>query len=168
MAKEELPRERKKIRKARKPMTEEQKAAAVERLAKAREKRAAANPPTYKNIHPDVVAIPDDGYLSLTKVRKWIKHNRDLLKEERANLRAGVKKSEANVKSLEGYIRNMDRYLRDGDWSDNFFGEDQQNRTKWRCVAMAYDADGNPKRTHGVYYDDLGYVWGLEPEEDEL
>lgn len=159
--------ERKKIRKRRKPMSPEQKAAAVERLAKARAKRVAANPPTYKNVHPDVVAIPDDGHLSLAKVRKWIKHNRELLKEERSSLRAGVKGSEAKVKSLEGYIRNMEKYLRDGDWCDDFWGEEQQTKTKWRCMAMAYDKDGNPKRTQGVYYEDLGYRWGFEPEEEE-
>ena len=48
--------------KKRKPMTEEQRQAAAERLAKARE---AKGPAQYKNIHPDVVALPDEHYLSL-------------------------------------------------------------------------------------------------------
>ena len=42
--------------KKRKPMTEEQRQAAAERLAKA---RAAKGPIEYKNIHPEVVALPD-------------------------------------------------------------------------------------------------------------
>ena len=46
MAKEPENYVRKKIRKPRKPMSAEQKAAAVERLAKAREKRMLENPPT--------------------------------------------------------------------------------------------------------------------------
>jgi len=167
MAREPEKFERKKVRKRRKPMTPEQKAAAVERLAKARAKRAAANPPQYKNVHPDVLAIPEDGHLSFAKVRKWIKHNRELLKEERAAERANVKGARAKVKNLEGYVRDMERYLRDGDWISNFWGEEQQNLTKWRCVVPAYDDEGNIKRTHGVYYDDLGYRWGFEPEEEE-
>ena len=40
-----------KTRKRRKPMTEEQKKAAGERLALAREKRLKENPPQYKSIH---------------------------------------------------------------------------------------------------------------------
>mgnify|MGYP005679697297 CR=1 FL=1 len=43
----------------RRKMTEEQKKAASERLAKAREKRLRENPPKYSNIHPSVLALPD-------------------------------------------------------------------------------------------------------------
>ena len=49
------------IKKKRKPMTPEQKAAAAERLAKARE---AKGPIQYKNVSPDVIALPDDHFLS--------------------------------------------------------------------------------------------------------
>ena len=48
-----------KPRKKRKPMTAEQKQAAGERLAKAREKRLLENPPQYKSIHPSVVERGD-------------------------------------------------------------------------------------------------------------
>jgi hypothetical protein len=159
---------RKKIRKPRKPMSEEQKKQAVERLAKARAKRAAANPPTYKNIAPSVVALPDDAPLSLVTVRKWIKYNRELLAEERKSVRQGIKGAEAKVKSTEGYIRNMERYLRDGDWCDDFTGENQDTKVKWTCTVMAYYDDGTPKRTKGVYYPDLGYRWGEQPKEKGL
>ena len=54
-------------------MSDEQKAAASERLAKAREKRLKENPPKYNNIHPSVLAKPDDSMLSFKKVRQWIK-----------------------------------------------------------------------------------------------
>ena len=40
----------KKIKRRRKPMSVEQRIAATERLAKAREKRLRENPPQYKNI----------------------------------------------------------------------------------------------------------------------
>lgn len=159
---------RKKIRKARKPMSEEQKKQAVERLAKARAKRAAANPPTYKNIAPEVVALPDSDPLSLVNVRSWIKTNREMLVEERKAARQGVRGSEARVKSTEGYIRHMEKYLRDGDWVDNCMGAQQEIKTKWKCISMAYYDDGTPKRTQGVYYPDLGYRWGEQPKEEGL
>lgn len=48
----------KKVRKKRKPMSEEQKAAAVERLAKARAARLEKQGGP-KNVHPDVLALDD-------------------------------------------------------------------------------------------------------------
>ena len=157
----------KKVRKRRKPMTEEQRAAAAERLAKAREKRAAANPPSYVNVHPDVIALDDDHYLSFKKVREWIKHNKEIASAYGKDARAGVKGAEAKQKYAAGYVSNMEAYLRSGDWQDNFYGQDRQHVMTWRCIAMAYNDDGTPKRTYGVYYPDLGYVWGKEPKEPE-
>ena len=49
----------KKIRRKRN-LTPEQKQAAAERLALAREKRLKDNPPQYKNIHEDVLKLDDD------------------------------------------------------------------------------------------------------------
>ena len=72
-------RSNKPMRRRRKPMTEEQKAAAVERLAKAREVRLKKNPPKLKHVHPDVLAKPDDDWLSYEKVKGWIKYNKDYL-----------------------------------------------------------------------------------------
>jgi len=168
MAQEPQPFERKKIRKKRKPMTPEQKAAAVERLAKAREARAAKNPNKGPaNVCKEVSQLPDEHYLSYEKVKGWIKVNQEKLKEARAEERRNVKGAHAEVKSLEGYIRNMNKYLRDGDWADEFYGEDMNNRIKWRCIVPAYDEDGNIKRQHGVYYDDLGYRFGYEDEYEE-
>lgn len=160
---EEVPQ--KKVRKRRKPMTEEQRAAAAERLAVARAKRQAANPPTYANIHPDVVALDDDHYLSLKKVREWIKHNKEVAAAYAKDDRAGVKGALAKSKYAAGYVANMEAYLRNGDWQDNFYGENREHKMTWRCVAMAYNDDGTPKRTQGVYYSDLGYVYGQEPKE---
>jgi hypothetical protein len=167
MAKEPEKFERKKVRKKRKPMSEEQRKQAVERLAKARAARQAANPSQPKNVCEEVLNLPDEHFLSYNKVREWIKTNQELLKEARAEERRGTKGAHAEVKSLEAYIRNMNKYLRDGDWVDNFYGSDQGNKIKWRCVHPAYDDDGNIKRSHGVFYMDLGYRWGYEPEDDD-
>ena len=44
----------------RRKMTEEQREKAAERLRVAREKRLRENPPKYANVHPSVLANPDD------------------------------------------------------------------------------------------------------------
>jgi len=151
-----------KKKRKRKPMTEEQKAAAAERLALARAKRAETSGPA-KNIHPDVAMLPDDDPLSLKNVRNWIKTQKELLASARVSLRQNVKGAEALVAKHEGYINNLKRYIRDGVYTDLFYGEHQQSKVNLRSVVPAYDKDGNIKRSFGVYYADLGHVYtGLE------
>tara|TARA_B100001094_G_scaffold63805_1_gene59764 strand:+ start:1523 stop:2077 length:555 start_codon:yes stop_codon:yes gene_type:complete len=156
---EEFRKEPKKIRKKRKPMTEEQKAAASARLAKAREARAKKNPPKNTGIHPDVLAKPDDDPLSLVKVREWIKSNKEKLQGAKQEERSGAKGGIAKVASLEGYIRSMEQYIRSSVWNDMFYGEHRSMRIKQSCLAMAYNPDGTPKRTKGIFYPDLGVTW---------
>ena len=146
-----------KKRKPRKPMTEEQRAAAAKRLEKARAKRAEKNPDYgLSGIHPTLRDLPDDHPTQPKKVKQWIKTQKELASTERAGVRQGIKGAYARQCNHEGYARNMQRYLRDGDWIDNFYGEHQENKIQWKCVAMAYDKDGNPKRSVGVWYPDIG------------
>ena len=154
-----------KPRKKRKPMTAEQKKAAGERLALAREKRLAENPPQYKSIHPSGVAKGDDDPLSMKKVQSWIKTQKELLSSARGDIRRKIKGAEARVAMHEGYVRNLQRYLRDGDYVDTAYGEHQQNVIKYRCVAMAYESDGTPKRSPGVFYPDIGATWTDDMKE---
>ena len=65
-----------KVKRKRKPMTPEQRAAASERLALARAKRAPAK---NSSVHPDVLALPDDHAVSYVKVKEWLKYNTELL-----------------------------------------------------------------------------------------
>jgi hypothetical protein len=125
-------KESKPKRKRRKPMTEEQKIAAGERLAKARE---AKGPIQHKNIHPDVIALPDDHFLSYKKVREWIKHNREKVSPLRRESKKNVKGSMAKLVSIEGYLRQMQHYLKHGDWPNDFYGKDEQMRIKWKTIA---------------------------------
>ena len=134
MAKEPEEYVRKKIRKPRKPMSPEQKAAAVERLAKAREKRMLENPPTYKNIAQSVLDLPDDDPLHMSKVKVWIKNQRDIASVERKNHRAAVKGALAKQLRAEGYARSMQRYLESGEWGDMFWGEEGQNKMGSVCL----------------------------------
>ena len=153
--------------KRKRTMTPEQKAAAVERLAKARAARAAANPPEYKNIHPDVVALSEENALCMKNVKGWIKSNRERLSVERKNERMGVKGASAKVASVSGYIRNMQTYLETGSWNDMYFGENGENPIQYAVLHrthLAYDNNGEVKRTVGTWYCDIGEVWTQEME----
>ena len=152
-----------KARKKRKPMSEEQRAAAAKRLEKAREKRAEKNPNYGQSgIHSTLQNLPDEHHAHPKKVKQWIKTQKELASAERVGVRQGIKGAVARLANHEGYIRNCQKYLRDGDWVDNFYGEHQEKRVQWRCVAMAYDEKENPKRVPGTYYPDMGMVYTEE------
>ena len=99
--------QRKKFRKARK-LTEEQKAAAAERLRKAREKKGPAQ---YKNVAKSVLDLPDDHYLSYKNVKKWIKTQKEIAASERRNAVKNVKGAIAKEHAARGYINNMNHYI---------------------------------------------------------
>ena len=147
----------------RKPLTEKRKQELRDQLTKARSKRAPAE---YKNIHPSVLSKPDEDSLSVKSIKKWIKHNKEKASAFLTNSRrrgATPKQSitdKINSENVKAYIRNMEHYLKSGDWISNFMGADEEKKTQWKCVAMAYHADGTPKRTKGVFYPDINMVWG--------
>ena len=151
---------------AKRKMTAEQKQAAVERLAKAREKRLRENPPEYKNIAMSVQNLPDDHKFSMQNVKEWIKVTQDKIGSLKVAVRQNVKGAASEVASLEGYVRNMRLYLDSGDWVDDFYGAEMEGKMKHRCLAMAYHADGTPKRTVGVFYDDIGVEWTKDMDDE--
>ena len=164
---------KKKVRKPRKPMSEEQKVAASERLAKAREVRAAKNPDYGKSgIHESLRNLPDDHQLNPIKVKQWIKVQQEYAKSERAAVRQKVKGADARLSSHEGYIRNMQKYLRDGDWVDMFYGDQQQSKIRNRCIVLGYywygPKKGEPKRDVGTFYPDMGCTYTQEMHEEEI
>ena len=161
-----------KKRKSRKPMTDEQKEAASERLAKAREAKLKKNPDYGQtNIHESLRDLHKDHPLSPNKVKKWIKVQQDCAKSERAAVRYKVKGSISSLANHEGYIRNMKSYLRNGDWIDMFYGEQQQNKIRNKCIALAYywygPNQGQPKRDVGIFYPDMGCTYTQEMLEEE-
>jgi glycerol-3-phosphate cytidylyltransferase-like family protein len=151
----------------RKPMTEEQRKAAGERLAAARAARLAANPPEYKNVHPDVLALDDEDALSMKNVKEWIKSNKDLLAVERKQAKQGQKGAEARAQNIASYIRIMETYLQSATWLGLFWGERQENPMSQACLAMAYDKDGYPKRNVGTWYADIATVWTQEMDIED-
>ena len=149
----------------RKQLSDQRKQELRDQLSKARSKRTPAE---YKNIHPKVLEIPDDDILSLKSIKKSIKHSKDRASAYSVNSRRrGATPKQAiadsiNSDNTKAYIRFMEHYLRTGDWISNFMGDDEEKKTQWKCVAMAYHADGTPKRTKGVFYPDINAVWVSE------
>ena len=120
-----------KPRKRRKPMTAPQRVAAAERLEKARAMKAPAQ---NQSIHPEVLAKPDDHFLSVKNVRSWIKSSKEQLSSFKSEMRRDVKGAKAKVYSKEGYIRNMQHYLKHGDWIDDFYGEYEEKKVRWKTI----------------------------------
>ena len=158
-----------KKRKKRKPMTEDQRIAASKRLEKARAIRANKNPNYGQSgIHPTLRNLSEDHPAHPNKVKEWIKTQKELVSTERQAVRQKVKGSIAKLANHQAYIRSMNRYLRDADWTDMFYGEYQEKKVTYRCVAMAYDKDGNPKRDVNTYYPDIGMVYTQEMVDQDL
>ena len=149
----------------RKKLSEERKQELRDQLTKARSKKTPAE---YKNIYPSVLTKPDDDPLSLKSIKKSIKHNKEKSAAFLTNSRrrgTTPKQSIAdkiNADGAKAYIRMMEHYLRTGDWISDFMGDDEEKKTQWKCVAMAYNPDGTPKRTKGVWYPDIQTVWTSE------
>ena len=146
----------------RKKLSEERKQELRDQLTKARSKKKTAE---YKNVYPSVLTKSDDDPLSLKSIKKSIKHNKEKAAAYLTNSRrrgASPKQSIAdkiNADGAKAYIRMMEHYLRTGDWISDFMGQDEEKKTQWKCVAMAYHADGTPKRSKGVYYPDINAEW---------
>jgi hypothetical protein len=163
---------KKKVRKKRKPMTDEQKAAAAERLEKARQVRAEKNPDYGQSgIHESLRDLPDDAPVNPKKVKQWIKTQKELASAERKAHKLGVKGAYARMLNHEGYVKHMKTYLRTGDWVDLFYGEHQEKKIRNRCIAQAYywygPKKGQPKFNVGTYYPMLGTVYTQEMYNDD-
>ena len=133
--------------------------------------RAKKKPADYKNVAKSVLALPDDDKYSFKNVKKWIKHSKDLVSEYNKIARSRVSSSQEKQKTStmaehkKAYIRYMELYLKSGDWVSMFSGEDENQKVIPRCIALAYHADGTPKRSVGVFYPDINAVWTKEMNE---
>ena len=159
-----------KIKKTRK-LSEEAKEKLRERLAAIRAKK---KPTDYKNVAKSVLALPDDDKYSFKNVKEWIRHSKDLVSEYTKASRSRVSTPQEKQKSSNAadhkkvYIRELEYYLKSGDYISYFSGQDETNKVSPRCVAMAYHADGTPKRSVGVFYPDINMVWTKSLDESEF
>ena len=121
----------KKPRKKRKPMSEEQRAAAIERLAKA---RAAKGITGTKNVHPDVLSLPEDHPLSYNKVKEWLEYNKDHLKSIKHQANSKDSKERQEFQTTQNYVKNLGTYIRDNFWCDHRYGKTMGHKMEWVTV----------------------------------
>jgi len=146
-------------------ISEERKQQLRDQLQKARAKR---KPAEYKNIHPTVLALPDDDNYSLKNVKEWIKESKEKVsafnKVARSMRSAPQDKQKASMDAdnKKSYIRYCEHYLKTGDWIGLKSGLHEEHTVTPKCIAMAYNPDGTPKRSVGVYYPDIHTVWTKE------
>tara|TARA_R110001632_G_scaffold159076_3_gene277298 strand:- start:1696 stop:2232 length:537 start_codon:yes stop_codon:yes gene_type:complete len=145
--------------KIKRKMSDEQRAAAAERLAKA---RAAKQPSKNLTADESIRDLPDDHALSPKKVKEWIKEQKTKVSSMRSMKDSKDGKDRGAYFVEEGYLHNLQNYLRTGTYTDSRYGANRQKLIKLRCVNLAYDKDGMVKRTVGVFYPDIGCEWTVE------
>ena len=126
-----------------------------EQLDKMAKARAAKKPPSYKNIHEDVKALPDDNTLSVKNVKEWEKHNKDRVKECKKLMRRMTKGKdrtllEREVENRTVYLANILRYFDTSTWLDLFYGKDQEHTTRYKTLTYAYDEEGYIKTNASI------------------
>tara|TARA_B100001250_G_C19777164_1_gene780108 strand:+ start:16 stop:621 length:606 start_codon:yes stop_codon:yes gene_type:complete len=166
-----IKREKVKPLKKKRKLSEEAKEKLRERLATMRAKKKPAD---YKNVAKSVLELPDDDKYSFKNIKEWIKHSKDLVSEytktarSRATTPQDKQKASNAADHKKVYIRELEFYLKSGDYISYFSGRDETNKVSPRCVAMAYHADGTPKRSVGVFYPDINMVWTKNLDESEF
>ena len=98
-----------KVRKKRKPMTPEQREAAVERLAKA---RAARAPAKNESICQSVIDKGDEHPLSAKKIKEWIKTQKDLSNDIGISLQILSRWESGKEFPTNLQIANIEKYLK--------------------------------------------------------
>lgn len=150
----------------RKPMSEEQRAAAIERLAKAREARGHDGS---KSVNPLLLEMDEDSPIHWKKVKVWIKEVSEELRAKKSQRISKDSKERQEYQILEVYLANMKRYLESSIWLDSRYGRHREGVTKTLVTSMAYYPDGRPKRTVGWFYPDIGeYTQEMKEHDDRV
>ena len=164
-------REKLKPLKKKRELSEEAREKMRTRLAAMRAKKKPAD---YKNIAESVLALPDDDKYSFKNVKTWIKHSKDLVLEYNKIARSRVSSSQEAQKASnvadhkKVYIRELEYYLKSGDFISYFSGQDEATKVIPRCVDISFYHDGRPKRSCGVFYEDINMVWTRDMDESEF
>tara|TARA_Y100000356_G_C11150366_1_gene230323 strand:+ start:40 stop:633 length:594 start_codon:yes stop_codon:yes gene_type:complete len=170
MARKKIVIERTKMKplKKKRKLSEEHKEKLRARLA---EMRAKKKPAEYKNIAKSVLDLPDDDKYSMKNVKEWIKEAKDQVaafNKTARSLRISPQDKQKAANSAEhkkAYIRYCEHYLKTGDWIGMFSGKEENHKVVPKCIAMAYYPDGTPKRTVGIFYEDINMIWSKDMDE---
>jgi len=147
-------------------MSEEQRLAASERLAKAREARGHDGS---KSVHPLLLEQDDDSPIHWKKVRVWIKEIQSELTSMKAKRLSKDTKERQEYQILEVYLGNLKKFLESSIWLDMRYGRHREGRMKTIVTTMAYFPCGRPKRTVGFYYKDVGvYTEEMKSHDDRI
>ena len=173
MARKKITIQREKVKplKKKRKLSEEHKEKLRARLAEMRAKR---KPAEYKNIHPTVLALPEEDEYSMKNVKEWIKESREKVSAYNKSARSSKNSpSDRQIASnladnKRAYIRMCEHYLKTGDWIAMYSGKNEEHKVITKCIAMAYYPDGTPKRTVGVFYPDINMVWTKDMDESEF
>lgn len=154
------------LRKKRKPMSDAQRAAASERLAKA---RLARGHDGSKSVHPILREMDEDHPLHWKKVKGWIKEVGEELRAKKQQRLSKDSKERLEYQVLEVYLSNMKRYLESSIWLDHRYGRHREGKMNTFVYTMAYDTNGRPKRTIGHFYSDCGeYTKEMKEHDDRV
>jgi len=149
-------------RKARKPLTEEQKEERRARLAKARANR---EPSDYKSVHPDVPRDESHPW-NIQNIKKWIKTNKDELAALKKQLRNNYdKNNNERFNRLDCYVQNLESYLRNGVYLDSRWGEQMEGKVRAVVRVPAYHFFGPHKGKMKVDLDTYNPVLGFVTKE---
>ena len=123
-------------------MIDEKKQKNIDRMA---ELRSRKKPAKLTGVHSSILELEDDHEWSYINLKKWIETQEGIARaagqtERSRSTEMSNKKRNAAMRermSAQGYIRAMKRYLRTGDWDSLYYGEHEQNLTKWKVIAPA-------------------------------
>ena len=147
-------------------MSEEQRAAASERLALAREARGYDGS---ASVHPDLLGMDEDHPLHWKKVKSWIKEISEELRSKKNLLDSKESKERQEYQILEVYVSNLKRYLDSAVYTDFRYGRQREGKMKTFVRHMAYYPNGRPKRTLGFFYSDVGeYTMEMKKHDDRV
>ena len=154
------------VKRRRKPMTEEQKAAASERLRIAREKRGHDGS---ASVHYSIRDFDDEHPLHWKKVKEWIKELQVEIKSKKNLHDSKDAKERSQYNVLVTYLANLKRYLDSGVYMDMRYGRHREGKMNTIVYTMAYNADGSPKRSIGHIYPDCGeYTQEMKEYDDRV
>ena len=151
------------MKKKRKPMTEEQRLAAAERLRVAREKRGHDGS---KSVAPELLEMDEDSPIHWKKVRVWVKEITSELSSIKRQRLSKDSKERHEYQILDVYLKNLKSYLSGGVYQDSRYGRNREGRMMTICTTMAYYPDGTPKRSVGTWYPDISEVWTQELKKE--
>lgn len=154
------------VKRRRKPMTEEQRAAAAERLRVAREKRGHDGS---ASVNESIRGYDEDHPLHWKKVKVWIKEITTELSAKKSLRDSKDAKQRMEYLTLQTYLGNLKKYLDTGVYFDARYGRHREGRMNTLVTTMAYHPDGRPKRTVGHIYPDCGeYTMEMKQYDDRV